>query len=541
MHQTRNKKWRILAVMADVRDAEQFIRSLRDRRPLSSSGFCYLDQMIQAQPIVLKYMCDMAAIHAVVCGIKASESECEERLREHNVVLSREYSQRKIISQYDRSVETITSRVLLEPRVLRGGRGDSVQDMEEKLRDAEDRQKKLSALLSQRSEEVRALEKEHATIISLERDAARRIQGRRRLETDIVQIQKNLERLRRASDSNDEAKLREAAMKVNEKIIRAVQELANAAVQGTGSSLELSHHVDDSSRFEEEVRYYQAEERNADMMVRNVRIELEKCTREREGLLASYEQKRTGFQTYVEKMSDFERKHFETEREKMSDDVDQLSRVISEMMAEIRTIYDSTSGLRDEEVIKKELRVKETRLHELQERWNDREREAERKKKHWKELVKPVITRIDESFQSLALDLGLPSKVLLSCDADDPEKWGIQIQIQFNDRDTLRTLSGAQHSGGERSVVTMLYLLSLQKICCFPFFLVDEINQGMDHRNEHRVFQLILKSCQSRQCFFVSPKLLNGMIGDSPEVRRNLTCIFVLTGAGNHLLDGERE
>jgi structural maintenance of chromosomes protein 5 len=536
IRQARDKNWRILAVVVDVRDASKFIQGLRGRRSLPLS-FSYLDQLVQSPPQVMQYLCDAARLHSVVCGVTATELECDELLKTHNSVLSREFSQRKIVSQYDRSVETIISRTLMEARVLKGGRGISLVDMEDRLRSVQNRQKKMSELLSHKSEEVRILEKEHEDIISQEREAARQIQRRRRLQTDITQIMKQLEKLRHASDSNNEAGLKEDAMTVNERIVRVVGKLADTAERYTSSSLELAHHVDDSSRFEEEVRYYKVEEKNADMMVRNVRVGLDKCVREREGLFASFEQKQAGFQGCIDKMNDSEREHYEAERGEMPDDLEQLARRIEEMLAEIRTIYDYTRSIRNQEEVEKELHVKEARLAEFQERWNDRERETEKKKKQWKELIKPVVTRIDESFQSLAKDIGLPSKVLLSSDTDDPEKWGIDIQIQFSDKDSLRTLSAAQHSGGERSVVTMLYLLSLQEICCFPFFLVDEINQGMDHQNEHRIFQLILKSCRSRQSFFVSPKLLNDMIDDSPEVKRNLTCIFVLTGAGNHLLD----
>ena len=41
---------------------------------------------------------------------------------------------------------------------------------------------------------------------------------------------------------------------------------------------------------------------------------------------------------------------------------------------------------------------------------------------------------------------------------------------------------------------TMLYLISLQKMSSSPFRVVDEINQGMDPRNERVVHKLIVKA-----------------------------------------------
>lgn len=42
----------------------------------------------------------------------------------------------------------------------------------------------------------------------------------------------------------------------------------------------------------------------------------------------------------------------------------------------------------------------------------------------------------------------------------------------------LQVLSAHHQSGGERSVSTILYLVSLQDLTNCPFRVVDEINQG---------------------------------------------------------------
>jgi chromosome segregation ATPase len=39
-------------------------------------------------------------------------------------------------------------------------------------------------------------------------------------------------------------------------------------------------------------------------------------------------------------------------------------------------------------------------------------------------------------------------------------------------------LSGNRHSGGERAVSTVMYLMALQDMTSAPFRVVDEINQG---------------------------------------------------------------
>lgn len=60
---------------------------------------------------------------------------------------------------------------------------------------------------------------------------------------------------------------------------------------------------------------------------------------------------------------------------------------------------------------------------------------------------------------------------------DDYSQFGVQINVKFRAENKLKELTSYFQSGGERSVSTMLYLISLQELTKCPFRLVDEINQ----------------------------------------------------------------
>jgi chromosome segregation ATPase len=62
------------------------------------------------------------------------------------------------------------------------------------------------------------------------------------------------------------------------------------------------------------------------------------------------------------------------------------------------------------------------------------------------------------------------------------------------DHEKLQLLTGQRQSGGERAVSTILCLMSLQSLARAPFRVVDEINQGMDPRNERMIHEQIVKS-----------------------------------------------
>ena len=79
----------------------------------------------------------------------------------------------------------------------------------------------------------------------------------------------------------------------------------------------------------------------------------------------------------------------------------------------------------------------------------------------------------------------------------------------------MQQLSFNAQSGGEKSVATALYIIALQEMTQVPFRCVDEINQGMDERNERKVFDLLIqtsvKAETPSQYFLLTPKLLSDL------------------------------
>lgn len=78
----------------------------------------------------------------------------------------------------------------------------------------------------------------------------------------------------------------------------------------------------------------------------------------------------------------------------------------------------------------------------------------------------------------------------------------------------------------ERSLTTILYLMSLMEQARSPFSLVDEINQGMDFRAERLVHnQLVGVTCDSDvgQYFLITPKLLPNL---DYHPRMKVLCVY---------------
>ncbi|EDW19752.2 uncharacterized protein Dmoj_GI11335 [Drosophila mojavensis] len=130
----------------------------------------------------------------------------------------------------------------------------------------------------------------------------------------------------------------------------------------------------------------------------------------------------------------------------------------------------------------------------------------------WEPQLTKLIETINNKFSEFMESLSYVGEVVLSRkDKSDFDSYGIQIMVKYRKDAKLQTLDKYIQSGGERAVAIAIYSLSLQHITQVPFRCVDEINQGMDAKNERHIFNLLLKEATkdgSAQYLFVTPKLL---------------------------------
>ncbi|KAM3415661.1 hypothetical protein BST61_g9180 [Cercospora zeina] len=125
------------------------------------------------------------------------------------------------------------------------------------------------------------------------------------------------------------------------------------------------------------------------------------------------------------------------------------------------------------------------------------------------ELVRQISDAFAENFARIqcAGEVGIDKR-------DDFAEWAIQIKVKFRENEQLQVLDSHRQSGGERAVSTIFYLMALQSMARAPFRVVDEINQGMDPRNERLVHSRMVDiACaeHTSQYFLITPKLLNNL------------------------------
>ncbi|KAF2083526.1 putative ABC/SMC5 protein [Saccharata proteae CBS 121410] len=158
------------------------------------------------------------------------------------------------------------------------------------------------------------------------------------------------------------------------------------------------------------------------------------------------------------------------------------------------------------EALKEKVQGFESELEDLQRRIDD-------VKRRWEPELDKLVEKISDAFSYNFEKIGCAGQVGIY-KADDFDQWAIQIQVKFREQEQLSLLDSHRQSGGERAVSTIFYLMALQSLARSPFRVVDEINQGMDPRNERMVHERMVEiACQEQtsQYFLITPKLLHGL------------------------------
>lgn len=134
-------------------------------------------------------------------------------------------------------------------------------------------------------------------------------------------------------------------------------------------------------------------------------------------------------------------------------------------------------------------------------------------RRKWEPELTSMIQKISVSFNRNFTKVACDGQVELAKN-ERFKDWRLQILVKFRQESELKILDHQSQSGGERAVSTIFFIMSLQGQTEAPLRVVDEINQGMDPRNEKMAHRyLVHTACNNSnsQYFLVTPKLLTGL------------------------------
>ncbi|KAF2149641.1 structural maintenance of chromosomes 5 smc5 [Myriangium duriaei CBS 260.36] len=131
-------------------------------------------------------------------------------------------------------------------------------------------------------------------------------------------------------------------------------------------------------------------------------------------------------------------------------------------------------------------------------------------REQWEGPFDALIRQVSEAFGDNMSRINCAGHVEVE-KKDDLAEWALDIMVKFRENEQLSQLDSHRQSGGERAVSTIFYLMALQSLARAPFRVVDEINQGMDPRNERLIHsRMVSVACaeNTSQYFLITPKLL---------------------------------
>ncbi|OAX43370.1 structural maintenance of chromosomes protein [Rhizopogon vinicolor AM-OR11-026] len=191
--------------------------------------------------------------------------------------------------------------------------------------------------------------------------------------------------------------------------------------------------------------------------------------------------------------------------------VEQLRTDLDVQRANLDMITQTNPGVVEQyERRKHEIEALTNTLEDREKATRRLEREIKNARDRWQPALEKLVASIGKKFSAAFDRIGCAGEIRIS-PHDDYDKWAIDILVKFRDKEKLQLLTGQRQSGGERSLTTILYLMSLTEEARTPFSLVDEINQGMDQRAERAVHNSLVEvTCKpdSAQYFLITPKLL---------------------------------
>jgi structural maintenance of chromosomes protein 5 len=168
----------------------------------------------------------------------------------------------------------------------------------------------------------------------------------------------------------------------------------------------------------------------------------------------------------------------------------------------------------------------------LEQNYLDLEENLRHRSESWFESVENLRRKLNARFGEYMEELRFKGEIELIKQGKISE-YALQMKVAFKEDGILANLSGLRHSGGERNVSTIMYLMALQDETISPFRIVDEINQGMDERNERLVCDRIVRNCcgssRSPQYFLITPKLLEAL---QALDNNDITVLVIFNGPG---------
>ncbi|EPR79581.1 SMC family protein, partial [Spraguea lophii 42_110] len=488
------------------------------REKIKTLGFDgYLLDFVEGSEEVLTFLCVFGYFHAIpVTKRNLNEEELFKKYNFSKMAVNGKYHEIKK-SRYNSEYTTITSDlhrknifntniVVEELKKI-----DEILEQKEKLRiENSDKSKKEYEQINDIKQDLNNLYKKRAEYQTLVAEVRRQKERKKSYLENLEELKKEFEQIK----NNNELKTIEKELTKKENKILEIE--ANYV-------LELKEELKSTKIFEICKKGFENELERIQLFT--------KIQKNKESILLE-EQKTNSLKNEENEIKEkiIEIKNILNEKkailrnieitQKDKDEMSTYTNVIEEIDKEVAAETARLSFYTGDENVITEFKTKENLLKELIENKTTIEGKENAIKSKINNYRKRLITAlenilepINERFKDYFGRLGYEGKLQFD-NTPVAKQWKLQILVKFRKNESFEVLSSSRQSGGEKSVSTILFILSLFDSTSSPFRLVDEINQGMDRFNEKKMHNLLVSLTEnpsSPQFFIITPKIIEGL------------------------------
>lgn len=490
------------------------------REQLAALGFdCYMIDMIDGPEDVLVHLCRQSHLHRLPVtlnpNVDVERIELSGRFRRfiaggENFTIN--------VSRYGNGISQTMSRRIGQPRSLVNSIDrDRQRRISTQIQELSAKKKELETQTTGFLKEDKALQAEQARydqeIADLKTERRDKMGAQRQWEKDSAILEARRRELRdkerEPSREEKRARLMKEIRKLAQKRSQKMQDLIAQTIQM--SKVADRKHVASLSKWQWDATAVQLENMMRDLheTERELASALEQAVADHAKARREATDLRDQVQRLIDEAGDLIA-DIDPDDEEMLD----LDRCNAELRAE-QSKLELAEGVRPEVIDQfrsrqREIAVLSNTINDLTELQTQTETKIASTRAKWEPTLRHLISRVSRQFSDAFDRMGLAGELRIGED-QDYEKWKLEIMVKFRNHEELAPLSAQHQSGGERTLSTIMYIMSLLQLSRSPFTLVDEINQGMDPIAERLTHNHIVGlTCQreASQYFLITPKLL---------------------------------
>lgn len=356
------------------------------------------------------------------------------------------------------------------------GELEKLRSRKEELEDAisfiEETHKSLQTEQRLLEEEAAKLHKEREEIVNVSHLEKKK---RRELETRYQQRKMKLESLEQEEDMDASvAKLIDQASRANADRYTYAINLKKLLVEAVAYRWSYAEKHMASIELERKIRESEINIKQYEKTAQQLSLSVEYCKKEVEGKQLQLAAAKRNAESIATITPELKKEFIE-----MPTTIEELEAAIQDNMSQANSIlFVNENILQEYEHRQKQIDTISTKLEADKRDLSTCLKDIDSLKEKWLPTLRQLVGQINETFSHNFQEMAVAGEVLLDERDTDFDQYGIHIKVKFRESGQLQVLSSHHQSGGERSVSTILYLVSLQDLTNCPFRVVDEINQG---------------------------------------------------------------